>query len=49
VHVVFTTGTAEGAARDARLLVRVLTEEPEPERPAPPPGRGRGRRPPPRR
>ncbi len=49
VHVVFTTGTAEGAARDARLLIRVLTEDPEPERPPPPPGRGRGRRPPPRR
>jgi uncharacterized protein YecE (DUF72 family) len=48
VHVVFTTGNAEGAARDARLLVRVLTEDPEPERPPPAP-RGRGRRPPPRR
>ena len=35
VHVLFTTGRADAAARDARLLVRVLTEEPEPERPAP--------------
>jgi uncharacterized protein YecE (DUF72 family) len=51
VHVVFTTGTPDGAARDARLLVKVLTEEPEPERPDPTPqkGKGRGRRPPPRR
>jgi uncharacterized protein YecE (DUF72 family) len=47
VHAVFTTGRAESAARDARLLVRVLTEDPEPERP--PPAKPRGRRPPPRR
>ncbi len=33
VHVVFTTGAAESATRDARLLVRVLTEEPRPEPP----------------
>jgi uncharacterized protein YecE (DUF72 family) len=42
VHAVFTTGTAEAATRDARLLVRVLTDEPRPE---PPPGP----KPPPRR
>jgi uncharacterized protein YecE (DUF72 family) len=55
VHAVFTTGRAESAARDARLLVKSLTEEPEPERPAPSSSRGgprggqHGRRPPPRR
>jgi len=51
VHVVFTTGRGEEAARDARLLVKVLTEEPRPE-PAPQPRgnqRGRGHRNPPRR
>ena len=36
VHVLFTTGAPDAAARDARLLVRVLTEEPRPE-PTPPP------------
>jgi uncharacterized protein YecE (DUF72 family) len=36
VHVFFTTGNAESASRDARLLVRVLTEEPKPEAPPPP-------------
>lgn len=36
VHVLFTTGSAESAGRDARLLVRVLTEEPKPEAPPPP-------------
>jgi uncharacterized protein YecE (DUF72 family) len=36
VHVLFTTGTAESATRDARLLVRVLTEEPAPAPPPPP-------------
>ncbi|MFI5045445.1 MAG: DUF72 domain-containing protein [Acidimicrobiia bacterium] len=51
VHVVFTTGRGEPAARDARLLVKVLTEEPRPEPPAPPRpnARGRGRGYPPRR
>ena len=50
VHAIFTTGRAEAAARDARLLVKVFTEDPEPERTPPPsrPGQ-RGRRPPPRR
>ncbi len=43
VHVVFTTGTAESAARDARLFLRVLTEDPQPA-PAPAPS-PRGRRP----
>lgn len=46
VHVVFTTGSAEAAGRDARLLVRVLTEEPKPEPPPPaatPPRRRRRR------
>jgi uncharacterized protein YecE (DUF72 family) len=36
VHVVFTTGRPESATRDARLLVRVLTDEPRAE-PAPVP------------
>jgi uncharacterized protein YecE (DUF72 family) len=36
VHVFFTTGSAESASRDARLLVRVLTEEPKPDAPPPP-------------
>jgi uncharacterized protein YecE (DUF72 family) len=51
VHVVFTTGRGEQAARDARLLVKALTEEPRPEPPSSPTpgGRGRGRRNPPRR
>jgi uncharacterized protein YecE (DUF72 family) len=54
VHVVFTTGRGEQAARDARLLVKVLTEEPRPEPAATPRGspkrRGPGpRNPPPRR
>ncbi|MET0421984.1 MAG: DUF72 domain-containing protein [Acidimicrobiia bacterium] len=50
VHAIFTTGRADAAARDARTLVKVFTEEPEPDR-GPPPGKGnqRGRRPPPRR
>jgi uncharacterized protein YecE (DUF72 family) len=51
VHVVFTTGRGDQAARDARLLVKVLGEEPssEPEPPkARPTRRGRGH-PPPRR
>lgn len=43
VHVLFTTGSAEAATRDARLLVRVLTEEPRPE-PPPPPKKGPPRR-----
>ncbi|HEX5586576.1 MAG TPA: DUF72 domain-containing protein [Acidimicrobiia bacterium] len=43
VHVVFTTGRGEAAARDARLLVKTLTEEPEPERPPPPRKNTRGR------
>ncbi len=47
VHVLFTTGTADAAARDARLLVRVLAEEPAPAPPEPAPARGR--RPPHRR
>jgi uncharacterized protein YecE (DUF72 family) len=50
VHAIFTTGRAEAATRDARLLVKVFTEEPEPERTPPPSRPGpRGRRPPPRR
>jgi uncharacterized protein YecE (DUF72 family) len=51
VHVVFTTGRGEPAARDARLLVKVLTEEPRPEPTAEPRvnTRGRGTRNPPRR
>jgi uncharacterized protein YecE (DUF72 family) len=45
VHVLFTTGTADAATRDARLLVRVLTEEPKPEPvPAPKPQKRRRRR-----
>ncbi|MET0628417.1 MAG: DUF72 domain-containing protein [Acidimicrobiia bacterium] len=44
VHVVFTTGRGEAAARNARLLVKTLSEEPEPEPPPPPRNaRGRGR------
>jgi uncharacterized protein YecE (DUF72 family) len=43
VHVVFTTGRAESATRDARLLVRVLTDEPRPE-PPPEPKQPRRRR-----
>jgi uncharacterized protein YecE (DUF72 family) len=43
VHVVFTTGRGESAARDARLLVKTLTEEPEPERAPPPRKNPRGR------
>jgi uncharacterized protein YecE (DUF72 family) len=45
VHVFFTTGNAESASRDARLLVRVLTEEPkaEPTPPARPPQKRRRR------
>jgi uncharacterized protein YecE (DUF72 family) len=56
VHVIFTTGRGEQAARDARLLLKVLTEEPRPEpaaSPRPhargPNTRGRGPRNPPRR
>ena len=44
VHVLFTTGTADAASRDARLLVRVLTEEPRPEPPPPPKKSPRRRR-----
>ena len=46
VHVVFTTGRGEQAARDARLLLKVLTEDPAarpPDEPSGPrSGRGRG-------
>jgi uncharacterized protein YecE (DUF72 family) len=44
VHVIFTTGAPEAATRDARLLVRVLTEEPRPEPPPPPKKAPRRRR-----
>jgi uncharacterized protein YecE (DUF72 family) len=44
VHVVFTTGSADAATRDARLLVRVLTEEPRAEPPPRPPQKRRRRR-----
>jgi uncharacterized protein YecE (DUF72 family) len=44
VHVLFTTGAADAATRDARLLVRVLTEEPRPEPPPPPKKAPRRRR-----
>jgi uncharacterized protein YecE (DUF72 family) len=44
VHAIFTTGAPDAATRDARLLVRVLTEEPRPEPPpAPKPPRRRRR------
>jgi hypothetical protein len=41
---VFTTGSADAATRDARLLVRVLTEEPLAEPPPRPPRKRRRRR-----
>jgi uncharacterized protein YecE (DUF72 family) len=44
VHAVFTTGSADGAARDARLLVRAFTEEPSSEPPPPPRPQKRRRR-----
>jgi len=49
VHVIFTTGRGEQAARDARLLLKVLSEEPRPEPPPTPRpnARPRGNRNPP--
>jgi len=44
VHAIVTTKGNEGAARNARLLVRALTEEPEPT-PEPPPRTNKPRRP----
>ncbi len=48
VHVVFSGRNTEGAVRNARLLVRVLSGEPAPERKPPRQGPPRRRRPPPR-
>ena len=44
VHAIMTTRGNDGAARNARLLVRALTEEPEPT-PEPPPRTNKPRRP----
>jgi uncharacterized protein YecE (DUF72 family) len=44
VHAIVTTRGNDGAARNARLLVRALTEEPEPT-PEPPPRTNKPRRP----
>jgi uncharacterized protein YecE (DUF72 family) len=43
VHVVFTTRGSEGAARNARLMLRALTEGPAPKEPEPSPRPKRGR------
>ena len=47
VHVIMNTPRRDAATRNARLLVRVMTEPPEPKAPEPP--RPTGRRPPHRR
>lgn len=49
VHAIMTTRGTEGASRNARLLVRALSEEPSAAAPEPPRKQTRGRRPPPRR